>query len=74
MFYFLASIKGWVGRVPAITPNVRDIRSFSGTKWKKNLGEARAEGWTVYPLLYAPTTERRRAQRGRAKWNGAKKL
>lgn len=24
--------------------NVRDIRSFSGTKWKKNLGEARAEG------------------------------
>ncbi|MFH2032481.1 MAG: hypothetical protein ABIJ40_17935, partial [Bacteroidota bacterium] len=27
-----------------ILPNVRDIRSFSGTKWKKNLGEARAEG------------------------------
>jgi hypothetical protein len=24
--------------------NVWDIRSFSGTKWKKNLGEARAEG------------------------------
>ncbi len=23
----------------AIAPNVRDIRSFSGTKWKKNLGE-----------------------------------
>jgi len=46
-------------------PNVRDIRSFSGTKWKKNLGEGRAEPRTVYPLLYAPTTERRRAQRGR---------
>jgi len=44
--------------------NVRDIRSFSGTKWKKNLGEGRAEPRTVYPLLYAPTTERRRAQRG----------
>ena len=23
-----------------ITHNVRDIRSFSGTKWRKNLGEA----------------------------------
>jgi len=31
--------------------NVRDIRSFSGTKWKKNLGEERAEPRTVYPLL-----------------------
>jgi len=48
----------------AILPNVRDIRSFSETKWKKNLGEGRAEPRTVYPLLYAPTTERRRAQRG----------
>jgi len=47
-----------------MSPNVRDIRSFSGTKWKKNLGEGRAEPRTVYPLLYAPTTERRRAQRG----------
>jgi len=47
-----------------ISHNVRDIRSFSGTKWKKNLGEGRAEPRTVYPLLYAPTTERRRAQRG----------
>jgi len=28
------------------------------------LGEGRAESRTVYPLLYAPTTERRRAQRG----------
>jgi len=27
-----------------ISDNVRDIRSFAGTKWKKNLGEARAEG------------------------------
>jgi len=27
-----------------IPNNVRDIRSFSGTKWKKNLGEGRAEG------------------------------
>jgi len=27
-----------------ISYNVWDIRSFSGTKWKKNLGEARAEG------------------------------
>jgi len=27
-----------------VSPNVRDIRSFSGTKWKKNLGKARAEG------------------------------
>ncbi len=27
-----------------ILHNVRDIRSFSGTKWNKNLGEARAEG------------------------------
>jgi len=35
--------------------NVRDIRSFSGTKWKKNLGEGRAEPRTVYPLLYAPS-------------------
>ena len=35
--------------------NVRDIRSFSGTKWKKNLGEARAEDWTVYPLLCVPS-------------------
>jgi len=46
-----------------ILHNVRDIRSFSETKWKKNLGEGRAEPRTVYPLLYAPTTERRRAQR-----------
>ena len=44
--------------------NVRDIRSFSGTQWKKNLGKGRAEPRTVYPLLYAPTTEGRRAQRG----------
>jgi|GEM_PF-4461272 len=44
--------------------NVRDIRSFSETKWKKNLGDGRAEPRTVYPLLYAPTTERRRTQRG----------
>jgi integrase len=44
--------------------NVWDIRSFSGTKWKKNLGEGRAEPRTVYPLLYAPTTKGRRAQRG----------
>ena len=35
-----------------ISYNVRDIRSFSGTKWKKNLGEGRAEPRTVYPLLY----------------------
>ena len=27
------------------------MRSFSGTKWKKNLGEGRAEPRTVYPLL-----------------------
>ena len=39
----------------AILQNVRDIRSFSGTKWKKNLGEGRAEPRTVYPLLYAPS-------------------
>ena len=26
-----------------ISYNVWDIRSFSGTKWKENLGEARAE-------------------------------
>ena len=31
---------------------------------EQNLGEGRAEPRTVYPLLYAPTTERRRAQRG----------
>jgi len=47
-----------------ISDNVRDIRSFSGTKWKKNLSEGRAEPRTVYPLLYAPTTVGRRAQRG----------
>jgi hypothetical protein len=34
--------------------NVRDIRSFSGRKWKKNLGEGRAEPRTVYPLLSDP--------------------
>ena len=56
-------IKVWK-RTFGISYNVRDIRSFSGTKWKKNLGEGRAELRTVYPLLYAPTTERRRAQRG----------
>ena len=44
--------------------NVRDIRSFSEAERKKNLGEGRAEPRTVYPLLYAPTTERRRVQRG----------
>ena len=27
MFCFLASIKGWVGRVLAITPNIGDKRS-----------------------------------------------
>ena len=27
-----------------IANNIRDIQSFSGTEWKKNLGEARAEG------------------------------
>jgi hypothetical protein len=50
--------------ISQISDNVRDIRSFSETKWKKNLGEGRAEPRTVHPLLYAPTTERRRAQRG----------
>ena len=35
-----------------MSPNVRDIRSFSETKWEKNLGEGRAEPRTVYPLLY----------------------
>jgi hypothetical protein len=28
------------------------------------LGEAQAEGGTVYPLLYAPTAKKRRARRG----------
>ena len=31
---------------------------------EQNLGKWRAEPFSVYPLLYAPTTERRRAQRG----------
>ena len=36
-----------------MSPNVlRNKRGFSETKWKKNLGEARAERWTVYLLLY----------------------
>jgi len=26
-----------------IETNIRDKRSFSGTKWKKNLGKSRAE-------------------------------
>jgi len=38
-----------------ISSNVGDIRSFSRTKRKKNLGEGRAEPQTVYPLLYAPS-------------------
>ena len=48
----------------AISPNVRDIRSFSVTKRKKNLGEGRAEPRTVYPLLYEGernTVERKRS-------------
>ena len=40
--------------------NVRDIRSFSGTKWKKNLGEGRAEPRIVYPLLSVATEAKRR--------------
>ena len=51
---------------PTFSTNVRDIRSFSGTKWEKNLGEGRADPRTVYLLLNVPTTERRRAQRGRS--------
>ena len=45
------------------------MRCFSGTKWKKNLGEARAECRTFYPVLADPNGAERsgvRAQRGRA--------
>jgi len=38
-----------------IATNIRDIRSFSGTKWKKNLEKRRAEAFLVYPLLYDPS-------------------
>jgi len=38
-----------------ISANVRDIRSFSGTKCKKNLEKWRAEPFLVYPLLYDPS-------------------
>ena len=40
------------GRFSNIAYNVRDIRSFSGKKWKKNLGEWRAEQFSFYPFLY----------------------
>ena len=59
---FLAACGGLIGDSPIISHNVKDIRSFA-TK-EQNLGEGRAEPRTVYPLLYAPTTEGRRAQRG----------
>jgi len=34
-----------------ITYNIGDKRSFSETKWKKNLGKLRAEQFSFYPLL-----------------------
>jgi len=41
-------LKSWedrnIGVVGGKLDNIKNIRSFSGTKWKKNLGEARAEG------------------------------
>ena len=52
-----------------IAHNVRDIRSFSGTKWKKNLGEGRAESRTVYPLLNDPSVAKRNES---AAWCGTK--
>jgi hypothetical protein len=36
----------------SILRNIGDKRSFSGTKWKKNLGKLRAEQFSFYPLLY----------------------
>ncbi|MEA3421056.1 MAG: hypothetical protein U9Q97_05205, partial [Acidobacteriota bacterium] len=40
--------------IVAVSSNGWNIRSFSGTKWKKNLGEERAEPQTVYPLVMSP--------------------
>jgi len=55
--------------VSEMSHNVRDIRSFSKTKWKKNLGEGRAEPRTVYPLLNDPSVAKRNES---AAWCGTK--
>ena len=41
MFYFLASIKGWVGRVPAISPNVRVYEKFRRLPYSYYIEEAK---------------------------------
>jgi len=41
--------------------SVCDVFATNGSK---NMGEGRAEPRTAYAVLYAPTTEGRRAQRG----------
>lgn len=43
--------------------NVPRIPEVLRSETKQNLGEGRAEPRTIYPLLYAPAIERKRAQR-----------
>jgi hypothetical protein len=51
MFCFLASIKGWVGRVPAITPNVRVYLMFAVAIAEVNMGRARARASQIYAVI-----------------------
>jgi len=55
--------RGWVF-LCTTWPLTLGIYEVLRSETEQNLGEGRAEPRTVYPLLYAPTTERRRAQRG----------